>query len=489
MADVKQDDGVQFPRRDGVRSTQRTGKAVFATAARYTDAELADRIGSTSKWRKAYLAPVRALTQLGTRSTKNALRIAADGLEAAHSEFAFERAGDTTALYNAFGSTERSFSTSTIEGRGERWTQVVVPYRGRELRGDDLRAQLDRWVGAGTIEPSTGQAVTTAMDHPEWLDLSDVTIVLLGAASEMGPLQWLSRWGAHVIAVDLAGDRIWQRIAQVVGDGSGTASVPVPEGSSTDDLTRAAGIDLVRELPELHAWLKTFGTVALGNYAYADGAMFARVAVAADVLVAQLASERQIASYAYLASPTEVYAVPPEVVERARARRGTIASVPRALTGARLFSPSYADVADDDERGIYDCLVPQQGPNYALAKSLQRWRAVAFKDEGVPTSATVAPATRTRSVTKNRVLAAAYAGAAPFGVEVFEPETSRALTSILLVRDLRDPASAAKPSTKLDHPYDLFVEGAAHGGLWSLPYEPRTVLPLAVLLGLPRRRK
>jgi hypothetical protein len=73
-------------------------------------------------------------------------------------------------------------------------------------------------------------------------------------------------------------------------------------------------------------------------------------------------------------------------------------------------------------------------------------------------------------------------------VEVFEPETSRALTSALLVRDLRDATSAADPSARLDHPYDLFVEGAAHGGLWSLPYEPRTVLPLAVLLGFPRRR-
>jgi hypothetical protein len=489
MAENIQDDGgVQFPRVAGERSTQRTGKAVFAAAVRYVDAGVADRIESTSNWRKRYLGPVRELTELGTRSAKDALRMAADGLDAVQREFVFERGGATRSLEGAFGPTDAAFTIATIEGRGERWTEVVIPYRGRELRGDELRLQLERWVRAGTIEPSAAHAVTSVMEHPEWLDLADVTIAVLGAASEMGPLQWLSRWGAHVIAVDLPGKRIWQRVELLVHDGSGQASVPVRAGLNTDDITESAGLDLVRQTPELCAWLRPFGPLTLGNYTYADGATFVRVAVAADAVASQLAAEGRLNAYAYLASPTEVYAVPRQVVERARARHGTISRVPRALTGNRVFVPNYSNLMGDGESGIYDCLVPQQGANYALAKALQRWRAIAFKNEGVRVSATVAPATRTRSVTKNKILAAAYAGAGPFGVEVFEPETSRALTSALLVRDLRDAASAADPSAHLDHPYDLFVEGAAHGGLWSLPYEPRTVLPLAVLLGLPRRR-
>ena len=48
----------------------------------------------------------------------------------------------------------------------------------------------------------------------------------------------------------------------------------------------------------------------------------------------------------------------------------------------------------------------------------------------------VAPPTRTRSVVKNRALAAAYAGAHRFGVEVFEPATSNVLMAALLVHDL-----------------------------------------------------
>jgi hypothetical protein len=56
-----------------------------------------------------------------------------------------------------------------------------------------------------------------------------------------------------------------------------------------------------------------------------------------------------------------------------------------------------------------------------------------------------------------------------------------------LVHDLRNPVAAAHPSTDLPHPLELFVEGAAHGGLWRLPWEPRSVLPLAAVEGLVRR--
>lgn len=137
--------------------------------------------------------------------------------------------------------------------------------------------------------------------------------------------------------------------------------------------------------------------------------------------------------------------------------------------------------------GISDVLVPQQGPNYSLAKMMQRWRAIEAKRQGRLVSANVAPATKTRSVVKNKVLAAAFRGASAFGVEVFAPETSRALMSALLAHDLRNPTAAAQPSVELGHPFELFTQGAAHGGLWRIAYEPRSVLPLAVGIGIVRR--
>ena len=131
--------------------------------------------------------------------------------------------------------------------------------------------------------------------------------------------------------------------------------------------------------------------------------------------------------------------------------------------------------------------MPQQGPNYALAKRIQRWRALQARADGRLVSLNVAPATRTRSVLRNRALAAAYAGAHRFGVEVFDPSTSNTLMAALLVHDLRNPAAAANPATPLRHPLELFWQGANHGGLWRNAFEPRSVLGLAVALGMLQR--
>jgi hypothetical protein len=80
-------------------------------------------------------------------------------------------------------------------------------------------------------------------------------------------------------------------------------------------------------------------------------------------------------------------------------------------------------------------------------------------------------------VVKNRALAAAYAGAHRFGVEVFEPATANTLMAALLVRDLM----AGTPQH--DHPWQDEAYGAVHGGLWRAAYEPRSALGLSAVLG------
>jgi hypothetical protein len=147
----------------------------------------------------------------------------------------------------------------------------------------------------------------------------------------------------------------------------------------------------------------------------------------------------------------------------------------RAVSGGRLLRRNYAPGSDP---GINDSLVPQQGPNYALAKRLQRWRATVSQRDGIPVSLNVAPPTRTRSVVKNRALASAYAGAHRFGIEVFEPATSNTLMAALLVHDLRTGAAPGQA------PWQAEAQGAVHGGLWRAAYDPRSALGLAVVLGL-----
>ena len=220
----------------------------------------------------------------------------------------------------------------------------------------------------------------------------------------------------------------------------------------------------------------------LGNYVYADGAANVRLAAAVDALTVRLQADRDDVALAFLATPTDVFAVPAEAVAQSarayatRSRAAKLAGRPlRTLSGGRLLRRAYMPGADP---GINDSLVLQQGPNYALAKRLHRWRALVARDSGATVSMNVAPPSRTRSVVKNRALAAAYAGAHRFGVEVFEPATCKVLMAALLVHDLHTEGGPAHA-----HPWQDEAYAAAHGGLWRMAYAPRSALGLAAALG------
>ena len=109
-------------------------------------------------------------------------------------------------------------------------------------------------------------------------------------------------------------------------------------------------------------------------------------------------------------------------------------------------------------------------------------RATVARSAGSRVSFHVAPSTRTRSVVKNRALAAAFAGAHHFGVEVFEPATANTLMAALLVHDLNTPA------VEHQHPWQDEAFEAAHGGLWRTAYAPGSALGLAAMLGYASRR-
>jgi hypothetical protein len=397
----------------------------------------------------------------------------------------------------------------TVKGRTPRDVDLSVPYQGRRLFGADLRRQVDAWVAGGHAEPSFGAAIHLVLDNPDWLDLHDVDIALLGAAAEMGPTRSLLRWGARVHAVDLPRAEVWERLITTTRNTAGSLRIPIALGADgqlpftvggivhpEDDpiVSAAAGVDLLGSMPEVRTWLAEIDQpFVLGSYAYADGAAHARLSMAADAITASLLSDRDDLTLAFLATPTDVFAVPMECVEESRARwehRGVGGLLQAPLRLVRQFEPNYPRTyfahAGDSTRefGLNDSLIPQQGPNYILAKRLQRWRALSARAKGTPVSLNLAPATRTKSVIKNRMLAAGYAGAGRFGIEVFEPATSTTLMAAMLVHDLRNPASSANPETPLGNPMDLFVQGANHGGLWRTAYSPRSVLGVAVVLGM-----
>jgi hypothetical protein len=376
-----------------------------------------------------------------------------------------------------------------------------VPYRGSLLHGDALARRIDRWAAAGVIEPSCAQALHAARTHPDWFDLSDRRIALLGAGSEAGPLGWLARWRANLVAVDLPRPAVWKRIGERVRAGNGTLAAPLagPASAAGDDDPARAGADLLTQAPEVAAWLGAqHGPLDLGAIAYADGEKHLRLTLAMDAVAATLSAAEPRTTLAWLATPTDVFAVPQalaEAVIAAYAARGWIERAAqaglRAGSGGRSFLPQLETLVDAGAAGrwgVIDALVVEQGPNYALAKRLQQWRALVARADGQLASINVAPSTTTASVLSNPALAAGFRGAKAFDVEVFAPETTNALMAALWVHDLRNPTSSARPATPLAHPLQLIADGAAHGGLWRVPYLPRSVLPFAALLGLMKRR-
>jgi hypothetical protein len=283
-----------------------------------------------------------------------------------------------------------------------------------------------------------------------------------------------------VAGLDLRRPDIWTLVLQSAGGSAGTLLVPAAPGSG--ELAERAGVDLLTKVPEVAAWIRDLpDALVLGNYVYADGGTNVRASAAGDAVASLVRGAGRDVELAFLATPTDVFAVPAEAVAHSvdayDSRSGLIAWPGRALrtvSGGKLLRRNYRPGADP---GICDSLIPQQGPNYALAKRIQRWRATVEATDGRRVSMNVAPPTRTRSVVKNRALAAAYAGGHRFGVRVFEPSTTRVLMAALLVHDLY----ADQPS--FDEPWQAEAHQAVHGGLWRAAYDPRSALGLAALLG------
>jgi len=494
---------VDFPAGpDGRRSTSALGRAVVADALRQVDPAAAAEAGRESNWRAGYLTHFRALIEAGLPAPQTALSVARDGLASLHERMrVIGPAGPGEAQTDLAGPGEAETSLAalvsaparhgltavTVAGSGPAEGELSLPYHGERLRGSALQRRLETWVSEGVIEPSCAAAVQAVAANPGWLALPGRTVVALGAGAEVGPLPILLSWGARVVGVDLPRPAIWAPILEAARRSGGTLLVPVAHGEADRnqadaDLASQAGFDLASDVPAVADWLAGLdGPLVLGNYVYADGADNVRVASAVDALTVRLQAARPDIALGFLATPTDVFAVPADAVGQSarayltRSRAARLGGWPlRALSGGRLLRRAYPGDADP---GICDSLIPQQGPNYALAKRLQRWRATVARDGGTAVSVNVAPPTLTRSVTKNRVLAAAYAGAHRFGVEVFEPATTRTLMAALLVYDLH-AGGAAQP-----HPWQDEAHAAAHGGLWRIAYTPRSALGLATLLG------
>ena len=489
MSDTRSAAGMQFPLgEDGRRSSLGVNRDIWADAVAEVDPALSQRIRDNDSWRKDYVGLVKEVTEAGGRSSQDAVRIAEAGLDAARRHLTYVRDGQDLPVGTATTQPpSRTLETETVRGTAQPVDGLAIPYLGQDLRGDALRRRLAAWVAAGVIEPSAATALNAVIDNPDWLRLEGHRVVVLGAGAQTSPLPVLTSWGVEALALDLPREALWRKVIGSTQRRAGTVHLPVRPGPG--DAATRAGADLIAEVPEILTWLShyTDKPLVFGFYVYADGPLHVQATLAADAILQALTGAGHDVVPAFAGTPTDCYLVPEDVVEdsnsrRRRRRSRALDLAVRGVSAGHLYRPAYDGLLSSQDGlqvGVADAIVTQQGPNYALAKRLQRWRSIAAWDKGTPASFNVAPPAWTVSVTKNRLMAAGYHGAHFAGLEVFSPETMRALMTALMVHDLHVPQPAAHPELRVS-------ADAVHGGYWRVPHDIRSTLLLTAALGLPK---
>lgn len=229
--------------------------------------------------------------------------------------------------------------------------------------------------------------------------------------------------------------------------------------------------------------------VTVGGYAYLDGELHVRVNLACDMCMRSL-----IESYgaknvrlANLCTPTDCYLIPEAAW---KASTANLKAAPLWQTLLSLVASPLGKLVPNalpplKGSGLHhmDGLVLAQGPNYALAKRLQQWRAVLARDAGCTVSINIAPATATASVTNNKQFALAYGGMHVFKpMEIFHQEVSNAVMGMLMIYDITCKDSSSNPSFPLANPQLLFSQNAFHGGAMRCLYKFTSIGEAAALM-------
>jgi hypothetical protein len=486
--------GVNLPSdADGTRSSTTSALTVLAASVVGVDDVLAADLRAATDWRHRYPELFTRLLIAEAQSADAALRVARQGLAAAREHYVVVGAGGSAApLSSAVDAHKPGLRTVAVSGHDERVRELVVPYRGENLRGLALLRQLDDWVRRGIVEPTFAEAVGAVVRHPEWLDLRDRTFALVGAGAQMGPFAQLVQWGARVAAIDLPRPDVWTRLLATVRESAGTMYVPVPGGREDPtqaDIPSRAGANLLTDVGPLVDWLTGLsGPMTIGNYGYADGVLFVRLSVAFGALLDGLRARRDDLSVTYLATPSDAFLVPVSAVDMAQERHSrqspllVAGKLAHTLSIGRWFAPNYGPggvIETPTERfGVVSAFIVAQGPNYAMAKRLQRWQMIATRADGILTSVHVAPPTRTGSVHSNPLMAERQRLTAFVGIETFDAPTTEAIAGAILVHDLHNPASPANPATPLGHPHEAFMFAANPGGRWRVPFDVGSTVPL-----------
>jgi hypothetical protein len=315
--------GIVWPIDDkekGTRASTPVNKEILAAAVGAVNPDKAEKIRNAKGYRFTYVKHLVGLVEEQCKSPEAALKVAEAGLDRAYELFQFVAPdGSAVSVKEAMAAkNSEKFHTGFIKGEAtQKATSIEVPYKGKILKGQELKDQVKKWVDYGTIEPSAGEAICGCVDNPSWTELSDKYFVLLGAGSAMGPLHVLLALGANVIAVDLDRPGIWKRLITLTKKSTGTITFPLKEEQSNlktdDDLYASAGCNLFTHTPMIRDWLMDLypgKPFTVGCYAYLNGALHVQVSLAMDAICKDLSEKRKGISLAYLCTPTDLHLCP-----------------------------------------------------------------------------------------------------------------------------------------------------------------------------------
>ena len=430
-----------------------------------------------------------------------------------HNNFEFIDAGNTKTFkkyMDSAKSRDSGLHIGKIKGTAamkKGGSPLVVNYKKKDISGDALKKQLTKWAEYGTIEPDAAEALCNIATGP--LSLIGQVYVLIGAGSAMGPYSKLLEHGATVVCIDIPGKwgerpaAMWQRLIDTAKASSGTIIFPLSEPqteSMTDaELIKNVGCDLMNSPGPILNWLKTVEkdkSMCVGNYTYLDGELHVKLSIFADAVIAGLREARPDTKVAFLCTPTDLHIVTDAAYNASVANYGWH---PGRLVefffqiisfGKWLKKNALTPLKTDDSKKTLkyvDGISVDQGPNYALAKRLQHWRAMIEYENGGIVSSNIAPSTATLSVVSNRTFGWAYGGMPYFKpFEIFQQETTNGVMAAMLIHDTTSADSAANPKNRkkfgIDNTMELFKYNSVHGGVWRAAYKTDSIGVVSVLI-------
>merc|ERR1719353_774424 len=228
---------VQFPvTAKGDRSTTAFGKDLVIAGAR----ALGEAVAKEKDWRHKYHAHMYKLSEAQVRlaHTDPAKAMAAlkATLDAATAMTFTPEGGEEKPLREAMAKAPAApLAVASIEGSGQP-QELTFPVEGTPLGLDGLEPYLQKWVASGNMEADAAEAIRSGAKG----DLRGRTFLVLGASSELGPLELLLQLGATVAAVMRGGAAKWAKLIALARSSGGKLLVPVPAGTGGSDEAIAA---------------------------------------------------------------------------------------------------------------------------------------------------------------------------------------------------------------------------------------------------------